>query len=136
MPKNIKRLRQARRATKKLKRLLPTRKVMVAKLDALCSVIVRIRDKKAFGGTCPLCIMRPIQVCFHLMRRGMYSTRWDLDNLIGTCAPCNFRHERFPEYATRWFIAMRGAPAYEALHKKAHSLAKFDISELKKAAGQ
>jgi hypothetical protein len=79
--------------------VLTSRTVIKKQLDHLVSLIVRQRDVKRFSGYCLICTvkrqlgfqsaMRPIQVGYHILPRGDSAVRWDLRNVIGTCAPCN-----------------------------------------------
>lgn len=71
-----------------------------AKLDAMHSLAVRLRDKKVHGGLCLVCVVKqqlginryppqPITQTYHIVPRGDYNTRWRMDNAVGSCWPCN-----------------------------------------------
>ena len=115
---------------KKAKKPKSSRKRLVAKLDALFSMFVRLRGKKQTGGLCELCAKRPIEVCFHWVSRGDYATRWDPNNAVASCRGCNFE-ETFRKRKYRdMHIMLIGEAAREALEEKARSLTHFTDADL------
>src|SRR3990167_8408797 len=106
------------------------RKVLVAKLDALFSIFIRIRDKRIFGGMCPFCNKRPIECCFHFITRSKYIVRWYENNAVGSCHGCNFNNEFNPALYIQWYINNRGKDAFDALVLVSHQIAKFSNDEL------
>lgn len=91
------------------KPLLPKRTAIRSKLDAITSLIVRLRDKKVAGGYCLVCMAKkrlgmiqdrppnPITLAYHVERRGKEAIRWSLDNIVGACSACN-QWERLTRY--------------------------------------
>jgi len=70
-------------------------------LDAVCNMFIKLRDKKKYGGVCPICGKRPIQCWFHFIPRGATAIRWHIWNSCGACNGCNMeeRNRRgMPEY--------------------------------------
>lgn len=65
-------------------------KLLREKLWQITSFYVRLRDKK-LGDWCRICRKRPIECAYHLVpkQRGL-SIYYNLDNLVGACAACNF----------------------------------------------
>lgn len=81
--------------------LSPSLKDLGKQLDAITSIIVRMRDKRKTGGICLVCIAKkrlgwiadrpanPIMLSYHVISRGHRRIRWDLENQVGACAACN-----------------------------------------------
>ncbi len=67
------------------------RKTLIARLDALWSVIVIMRHRKTFGPLCRICVCRPATLAYHIVpkQRG-HSIRWDLEDGVGGCSTCNY----------------------------------------------
>ena len=77
---------QAKISGKKKK---PNRKRIVAQLDKIFSLFIRIRDKRENGGLCVFGCGRPIQCVFHFITRTKHIVRWDTDHAVGSCAADN-----------------------------------------------
>jgi transcription elongation factor Elf1 len=107
------------------------RKTLVAKLDALFSTYIRIRDKRRFAGKCPFCKVRPIQGCFHWVTRSKQSVRWDESNAVASCNPCTLKFEYHPPEFIQWFLANIGQEAYDALILKSNAIIKRGVVELR-----
>lgn len=80
--------------------VLASRTTLKKQIDDITSLIVRMRDKKAHGGLCLVCVVKErmcilkrspnhIQLAYHIVPRGDTMTRWDMRNMVGACAPCN-----------------------------------------------
>lgn len=106
------------------------RKRLVAKLDAVFSLYIRLRGKLSTGGICELCQKRPIEVCFHWVSRGDYATRWHPDNAVASCRGCNYE-ETFRKRKYRDIHIERvGEEAREALEAQARTQTHFSNSDL------
>jgi hypothetical protein len=88
----------------------PERKRLEAALDKVVSQIVIARD-----GRCVTCGTTEGLTCSHLIVRGKRLLRWDLTNCNCMCFSCNFRHNNFPHFYTRWFIKFYGLDIYEQI---------------------
>lgn len=86
------------------------RKRLVAKLDEITSLYVRLRDK-----CCVTCSSTARLQCGHLITRAHYAVRWDTGNCNAQCASCNIIHEFDPHPYINWFIDMFGLAAYQEL---------------------
>ena len=97
--------------TEKIRRA--RKKQIVKRLDAVFSLLVRMKTKQDIGHCffCP----KPIEHCFHFITRAKYSIRWDFRNAVGSCAGCNLRNEYDPHGFIARFISCWGLPAYERL---------------------
>ena len=103
------------------------RKILVSKLDKICSEYVRARDGKCF------CCGTPLKATNgHLITRAKYSVRWDLINCNQQCSPCNFKHEYYPEVYTQKFIKKYGMEVYDDLIYRSNQVANFTIEQLEK----
>lgn len=60
----------------------------------VCSFYIRLRAKKRTGGFCELCLRMPIEHAFHFISRSNLATKFEIDNLCGSCAGCNFRERQ------------------------------------------
>ena len=79
------------------------KKIRLSKYDRIWSQLVRERDRR-----CLYCGKRDYLAAHHFIRRGMKSTRLELDNGITLCpAHHKFNHQfsahRTPEAFNRWF---------------------------------
>lgn len=108
-----------------LKKDRTTRKGWIKKLDKIVSEIVVARD-----GKCVTCNSTEKLGCGHLFTRGCYSTRWDLFNCNAQCWPCNYKHERFPDFYTRWFLSHYGNDMYNELAEKHHTTTHYKAFDL------
>ena len=112
----------------------PTRKSLVAKLDKLFSMFIRLRDKRVFKGICPLCGTRPQECVFHFITRSKHSIRWDPRNGVASCFADNIRYEHdqtFVEKVFTWYKLRHGEQAWEDLKRDGNRIAKHDISDLR-----
>lgn len=106
------------------------RKRLVAQLDAVFSLYIRMRDRAKTKGACVLgCGF--IEQCAHLITRAKHSVRWDPRNASGQCAGANIRHEYDPNPYTSWYIRQHGLEAYEALVRDSNRIAKFSNDQLR-----
>lgn len=115
------------------------RKRLVAKADALASLLARLRAKKETGGLCPFCHKRPIEHCFHFITRSKHIVRWDTRNIYGSCSGCNLRHEHdtvFMDDVRRWYINKFGQEQWDALYRDAHKIARFSADDLENIVKQ
>ena len=114
----------------------------VALCDSICSKVVRLRDARRFAGICPLCNTRPIEVCFHFIPRGNTSVRFEWDNLVGSCGPCNYgehmnRGKTYSDDKFRAFhIALVGEARVEQLEAQARQQFKKSAAEMADLARQ
>lgn len=93
--------------------------------DQLVREIVALRDKKCF--TCPQ--REGLQVG-HLIRRGIESVRWDLENCWAQCDRCNSRHEERPHIYEDAFIMRFGGVKLANLIIRADYRGKLTYIEL------
>jgi len=129
------------------KPLLQNRKEVRARLDAIISLIVRMRDKKLAGGFCLVCRakkslgmipnrgMNPIALGYHVIRRGREAVRWALENVVGACSACN-QYERLaryqqPDILRRIHSELVGEETLRNLEETARAGAKFSTAELR-----
>lgn len=142
------RIAAARAGSARIRPIQASRTKVKKQLDSICSLIVRRRDVKRFSGFCVICVtkretglgrgaaLRPIAVCYHILPRGDESTRWDLRNMIGTCAPCNYG-ELMSRSTSAQKARMRaihsailGEDVLVELEDKAATIAKFSTADL------
>ena len=129
------------------KQLLPSRKTTRKALDSICSLIVRMRDKKIAGGYCLVCQakkklgmipnrgMNPISLAYHVERRGKEAVRFSLENIVGACRVCN-QWERLtryqnPDIVRRVHSALLGEEKLRSIEESARAGAKFSTAELR-----
>jgi len=110
------------------KRKKPKRMSIVRKLDKICSLIIRARDKK-----CVVCGKSEFLQNGHLFPRASYSTRWDISkngNCHTQCRGCNLAHNRdfFPY--SNWYIKKFGYKSYENLHTRYKTRKKYSDKNL------
>ena len=120
---------RARRGRTSLRVKKSIRKRLVAQLDQIFSLYIRLRDKRTNSGMCFLC-PKPIEQCFHFLTRAAYSTRWDPFNAAGSCAGHNLRHEFDPYPAYSWYRKKYGDGAFDNLYKRHKAIAKWENSDL------
>lgn len=117
-------------AWKRKKMVASPREIMRAKLDGLWAFLIKLRDRLRFGGLCRICGRRPIAVAYHLVPRGDDATRWDPENGVGACAPCN-RGEQMNRHRYRAkHVQLFGAEKIERLEAKARTIANFSMTDL------
>lgn len=107
------------------------RKQLVKALDTLASLYVRTRDKRANNGLCVFNCGKPIECAFHVITRGRFPVRWDVErNIFGSCSACNFRMTFNQGPFIVWYLARFGQEAYERLVTDSNEVAKWELSEL------
>jgi hypothetical protein len=104
------------------------RKKAVDFADKWFSLYIREDSQLEYGG-CAFC-GKPIQHCFHFFSRVAYSTRWDENNAIGSCAGCNFKMEHHPYEFYKWFIDHFGQFALDNLNRKWHTINKLSTQDI------
>lgn len=109
--------------------------ILKKKADAAISLLVRWETNNEYGH-CPLCPdqtkANPVQACFHFVRRKRTATRWDTDNLIGSCHRDNWIEYRNPDPSRAWFIRNRGVEKYLKIVDKSMGYFKPTIVDLEK----
>ena len=132
-----KRARKAKGAVLwKKSRVRSARSIIVAKLDNMFSLFIRIRDKKKFNGMCPFCSKRPIECCFHVITRAKYAVRWDPRNAVGSCHACNYRNEYDPHSFVAWYIKQNGVAAFKNLVLDSNLVSKRSNEDLLDLLGE
>ncbi len=133
--KPLKRSYIKRRKKPKKRRKKTARKKLLDKLWKVCSLYIRLRDIKKYGGGCPLCNNNPIQVAFHFLPRGIKIIKYDPINLVGACKNCNF-HEMKTRGADfryeKWFIANRGQEEWDRLNKLKYTIVQYSLDDIEK----
>lgn len=99
-------------------------------LDKYFSLFIRARDAKKTGGMCFFCGTRPIECCFHIVTRSKFSVRWDPENAVASCSPCNYFNEFNPDPYRVAYIKKFGLKQYEGLVARSNVLRKWDRAEL------
>ena len=107
-----------------------TRKGLVKKVDTVFQTWARKSAIKRFNNICPFCRKRPIENAFHWITRSDYPTRWDPDNITGSCVACNFDMEAHPLDYYQKYELWHGKERLEALRMKAKGIAKYSNEEL------
>ena len=107
-----------------------SRKALVAKLDNIFSIYIRLLTKREYGPYCPFCHKQPISCCFHFVTRSKHIVRWDRMNAIGSCFGCNYKNEFNPHPFVQWYLKKYGQDEYDKLLFKSNQIAKFDRSDL------
>jgi len=102
-------------------------------LDDVFSILIRTRDRRRYGGVCPICKSRPIEVCFHFFPRGNLATRFEPDASCGSCSPCNMgemlNRNRTDKYKNA-LIGMVGQERYDELERQSRSKVKMSAEDL------
>ena len=109
------------------------RQLLIKALDDLFSFFIRLRDKKYSGNICRICGKRPIEVCYHILPKVStgHVLRWDPDNAVGSCSPCNgaeYWHRL--KYADK-HIELFGRKFYNALKARARKKVKYSMADLR-----
>lgn len=99
----------------------PTQKQLVAKADALFSLIVRA------PGRCENCGETQNLQCAHGFSRRYRNTRWDERNAWCLCRGCHMFFTHRPIEWDDWMIGHLGLPRYERLRSRAMSTEKVDL---------
>lgn len=100
---------------------------LIKKIDATCSKAV-LRMDNNISWDQPPC--EGFMCCNHLFRRGLQKVRFYPLNMYCGSSGANFRHERFPEYMTTWFIRKYGFHVYEEMQALSIGEAKYTRQEL------
>lgn len=96
------------------------RKRLVAQLDAVFSLYIRMRDKR-LRGHCPFYPDRPIECCFHFLSRVKFATRWNEYNAVGASHGANLRYEHDVILIHRvkaWYETNYGGGSWAVLEKE------------------
>lgn len=113
------------------KKLSPSKSKLRAQIWNLTSLIVRRRDGKLYHGMCVICRAKPIVVCYHIIpSMEGDSIRYDLDNLCGSCASCNYSEFRWRRRYAEKHRAIFGKEKIETLEAKARLVVKLSTSDL------
>lgn len=113
------------------------RKRLVARLDSVFSLLVRLRSKRLYHGACPFhetTPYRPVTQCFHFITRSKHSVRWDLRNAVGSCAACNLQYEHdqtFVDFVFDWYKEIYGQEAWDTLKRDSNRISKFSNDDLR-----
>lgn len=115
------------RTAKKKRVKLESYKSLVQKADKAFSLYIR----QKYNNTCVTCGSKKNPTCSHLISRTKRSVRWHVMNAVTQCAPCNFKHEYYPEALTQWWINENGLSAYNILIIRSNQVKKHTRDELK-----
>ena len=100
----------------------PSQKQLVAKADALFSLVVRS------PGVCANCGSHDYLQCAHGFSRRYRAVRWDEGNAWCLCRNCHFYFTGRPHEWEEWMQSRLGYEAYRDLQKRALSTAaKVDL---------
>lgn len=78
---------------------LPSVKVLGKKLKGIVDQIVKIRDKRAAGGKCVVCLKNDAELVYHVIPASeSYLLKYDVLNLAYACSYCNFMELRNRSY--------------------------------------
>ena len=111
----------------KLRKDRTERQKWIKKLDSIVTEICQIRDKKK----CVMC-GSPATHVGHLFRRGLWNTRWDLQNCHLQCDPHNSLHETNRTPYEDWFKSnFIYAHALEYLEKESQIETHFKVFHYK-----
>lgn len=120
-------------ARKRTKVAPSPRKRLRAKLDALWGLFIKKRDCLRTGGICAICGIKPIDSAYHIQPRGDDSTRWDIENGVGSCHGCNYWEMKNRGRRVRdRHISIFGLEKIERLEAKARILANFELLDLER----
>lgn len=106
------------------------RKRLVAKLDTLFSLYIRLRDRRKYGGYCVFGCGKSIDCAFHFITRTKHSVRWREENAAGSCRGCNMRNEYDPHGYVQWYVKEHGQEAWDTLIRDGNKTAKFSMDDL------
>ncbi len=108
-----------------------SRRWLVAELDRLTSLIVRMRDRR-----CATCGERRGLQCSHFYSRRYMATRFDLRNCNAMCAECNRRHNSDPEPYLRFINERYGEGVVAELDRLRRDGRKVSDEELLQTLGR
>jgi len=103
----------------------PSKKTLTAKLDRICSKIVRSH------GVCMKCgnsNYEKLQCC-HIFSRTYRNTRWSFLNLLCLCSSCHFWSHRNPILFAEFVKDLLG-DRYETLKQEAQKVKKWSVGEM------
>lgn len=103
----------------------PKTSKLLKEADRVFSLFIRNRDKR-----CVCCGSTYNLQNGHLIKRGKKAVRFDEKNCNCQCRSCNYKHNQYPEYYTRWFIFKYGKNEYDKLIERSIPLKQFTVSEL------
>lgn len=86
---------------------------LLKKADAVFSIWIRNRD----GNRCVICGSTYKVQNGHLFKRGKKRIRFDEYNCNAQCSICNFKHNKYPEPYTAFFLRKYGQEKYLELEK-------------------
>lgn len=101
------------------------------RLDTAVSLYVRQRDKRKNSGMCLICNKRPIQLAYHLIPRKCSALRWNLQNVVGACGPCNWAEKNNRLKYRQKHIDIFGRDLYENLEAQSHLIVKHSTSDIR-----
>ena len=104
------------------------RRKLVAEADRVFSLWARARQAKETGH-CEFC-QGSIDHAFHYITRMHHTTRWDGENICGSCKGCNYRMEFDPSPFITHYIHKFGLTQWEAIVVKSHGIAKYSTADL------
>jgi len=96
---------------------LPSIPSLKRKADKALSKYVLAHAKSQWVYKCPVCQVRPIKVCAHLISRKRTIIRWNSSNVYPCCGPCNWQERYYPDISRAWFIQNWGVNRYLDLVK-------------------
>ncbi len=102
----------------------PSKSTLTRKLDKICSELVRAR------GQCWKCKGTTTLQTAHIFSRKYRSVRWDLDNLLCSCAKCHFWGHANPILFTEFVREYLGEVKYTLLKKIAQPIKQWTIEEM------
>jgi Bacteriophage Lambda NinG protein len=105
------------------------RKKLVADLDEITSLYVRLRDKK-----CVQCGSKDKPTNGHLFPGRYHSLRWDIrsdGNCHQQCWPDNYRHVNHQSFYYDWYIDKFGYDRFKELKKEYYTQRVFSDKELR-----
>ena len=106
----------------------------VKRLDKIFSLYIRLRDIMPNGmGRCISCgKIKPYREfdCGHFFGRANMATRYDEDNCSAECQVCNRQDANHLERYRANLIKRIGEARFAALNERAHSVKKWDDSDL------
>lgn len=109
---------------RKRQRLIPYKKLMRLAVTAF-NGWVRNRDN-----ACVICGKRRRPTAGHLITAKRSAVRFNEINTNRQCAPCNFKHEHYPEIYTAWFLGRYGLEAFIEIVHQSMQEKKYTRAEL------
>lgn len=106
---------------------------IVRLLDEICSLIVRLRDKRCMTCSYQNPQKKPTSQGLtngHYYRRGIQSLRWDLRNCNAQCSKCNSIHEEDEKAYTAFMIGRYGESILDELQEKRREHSRYTRIDL------